>query len=235
MSKYLVIGDSFAYLDPEHSHWFNIWAEKNDSTSTHFSCRGSNCVNITNQFKDVAFTDYDAVIYHPTHLLRTQINRKGIQTEDIKIKKILTPILSEQDQLVGTDLKGYYEVNEVSINLIGKDDQITSTYKNLNLDWLARANYFAMSYLFELIKKCNIPLITVSSINDSQWSYKMPKTVDYNFQLWKMFLKYDPIYKHIDLNTESNNHWNLTSHTQIAEQFDYFVQKDDKIKTLLNK
>jgi hypothetical protein len=202
MSNYLVIGDSFAICDDIHYHWFNIWAKMHGSTSTHLGFKADNPVNITSKLIDTNFSDYDAIIYQPTNLLRCQ---------------------HAEHELIS--------LNDVWLT------SVKSLYDNLNTEWLEKANYNSMCYLFEVIKKHNVPLITISTLNEKEWDYDMPDIVDYHLNLGKMMLIDEPIFNTVLFSdpNQSDNHYNFDEHKRICRQFDYFVQKHHKIKTLLNK
>jgi len=72
MGKYAVIGDSYAVLDDEHSHWAKFWAEKNNHGVDFYGLEGSNLVNISYLLDNINLESYDGVIIHYTSPLRSE-------------------------------------------------------------------------------------------------------------------------------------------------------------------
>lgn len=81
--KILVVGDSFAVLDPEHSHWIDIWAltQNVDITVEHFAHPGNNAVNIVSEFEMVYKEpyDFDFVVFQVPDFFRSEV--ASVRTE----------------------------------------------------------------------------------------------------------------------------------------------------------
>lgn len=77
--KILVVGDSFATLDPEHSHWVDQWAATKSNLSVeHFGCPGNNAVNVVAEF-EIAYQppyDFDFVVFQIPDFFRTEVASK---------------------------------------------------------------------------------------------------------------------------------------------------------------
>jgi predicted Rdx family selenoprotein len=87
MGKYAVIGDSYAVVDDDNSHWAKIWGDQNGHTVDFFGLEGGNLVNISYLFENIPFKNYDGFIIHYTSPLRAE---GSITQGDIGMKKIST-------------------------------------------------------------------------------------------------------------------------------------------------
>ena len=72
MGRYAVIGDSYAVIDKDNSHWAKIWADLNGHAVDFFGLEGGNLVNISYLFENIPFNRYDGVIIHYTSPLRAE-------------------------------------------------------------------------------------------------------------------------------------------------------------------
>lgn len=86
MSKYAVIGDSYAVVDDNNSHWAKIWADNNGHEVEFFGLEGGNLVNISYLFENIPIDQYDGVIIHYTSPLRAE----GSTVESEMSKKLAT-------------------------------------------------------------------------------------------------------------------------------------------------
>lgn len=88
MGKYAVIGDSYAVVDENNSHWAKIWADNNNHDIDFFGLEGGNLVNISYLFENIPFEKYDGFIIHYTSGLRAE----GATCNDTNMKKLSTII-----------------------------------------------------------------------------------------------------------------------------------------------
>lgn len=72
MGRYAIVGDSYAVVDPVHSHWAQIWADTNNHQIDFFGLEGSNLVNISHVVDCLEHAVYDGVIFHFTSPLRAE-------------------------------------------------------------------------------------------------------------------------------------------------------------------
>lgn len=72
MSKFAVIGDSYAVIDDKNSHWAKLWADKNGHEVSFYGLEGSNLVNIAYLVDNINLKNYDGVIIHYTSPLRAE-------------------------------------------------------------------------------------------------------------------------------------------------------------------
>lgn len=189
MKKYLVIGDSYGLFDPEHKHWFDLWAEEYNYEVDHMAIPGGNHVNISAHVQDVDFSKYSGVIYQFTSLLRTEI----VQEPTSHKERVLTQIdmltkpfatLEFDDGFVSHCLsdnidyyinhgKNYMVRNYVfgdleelfkknfDYNEISVNDTAIKFYNSVSVRWLVRANWYAFERTVNNIKRYNVPLLVV--------------------------------------------------------------------------
>lgn len=72
MGRYALVGDSYAVVDPVHSHWAQIWADTNNHQIDFFGLEGSNLVNISQVVECLEHSIYDGVIFQFTSPLRAE-------------------------------------------------------------------------------------------------------------------------------------------------------------------
>ena len=89
MGRYAVLGDSYAVVDDNDSHWAKIWGEQNGHTVDFFGLEGGNLVNISYLFENIPFERYDGVIIHYTSPLRAE---GSVTQGDPSMKKISTVV-----------------------------------------------------------------------------------------------------------------------------------------------
>lgn len=93
MSRYAVIGDSYAVVDDDNSHWAKIWGEQNGHTVDFFGLEGGNLVNISYLFENIPVERYDGFIIHYTSALRAE----GSITQGEQSTKKLSTIVHMSD------------------------------------------------------------------------------------------------------------------------------------------
>jgi len=93
MSRYAVIGDSYAVVDANDSHWAKIWGETNGHTVDFFGLEGGNLVNISYLFENMQADQYDGFIIHYTSPLRAE----GSITQGDQSTKKLSTIIQMSD------------------------------------------------------------------------------------------------------------------------------------------
>jgi predicted Rdx family selenoprotein len=89
MGNYAVIGDSYAVVDKDSSHWAKIWADNNGHTVDFFGLEGGNLVNISYLFENIQIERYDGFIIHYTSALRAE---GSITADEQPTKKLHTII-----------------------------------------------------------------------------------------------------------------------------------------------
>lgn len=72
MAKFIVVGDSYAVHDKDHSHWAKLWADKHGHAIDLLGLEGSNLVNISTFVENLNLSSYDGLIYQFTSLLRSE-------------------------------------------------------------------------------------------------------------------------------------------------------------------
>jgi|LauGreDrversion4_2_1035121.scaffolds.fasta_scaffold85648_5 hypothetical protein len=102
--KILVIGDSFANIDPEHSHWVDIWAKQHrDLSVEHFFHPGNNAVNIVSEFEACYKSpyDFDFAVFHVPDFFRSEVasNVNNVPTTGIDRTVFLDEIFKNAELL----------------------------------------------------------------------------------------------------------------------------------------
>lgn len=87
MGRYAVIGDSYAVVDDDNSHWAKIWGDQNNHSVDFFGLEGGNLVNISYLFENIPFERYDGFIIHYTSPLRAE---GSITQGEFSTKKLST-------------------------------------------------------------------------------------------------------------------------------------------------
>ena len=191
MSNVLALGDSFAFLDKKEGHWLSMWADVEDHSIDHMSYSGSNHVFIINKFlhDKSALEKYDIIFYFVTDFLRGGVNKDKkdpLSTIDSITKKIYisdwNECISELDTWFQNGKLNHIHAspNHLSRLLNADDEQkemhnsvyksdfdegfknIQNFYSSISLEWLSRANLFALETLILKCKEKNKKLVLVT-------------------------------------------------------------------------
>ena len=245
MKNFLVLGDSYAQLDSENSHWARLWAERDGNTTTHFGYPGHSHTNIASTARNIDFSQYDGVIYHITDFLRLDCflqlsnHDENFQNEyQILVKKIsqATDLLSNEEYveyLINCDNPfandSFHSVDQTRVQSSMIDpsfplyegvDLLTkqnanTLYRYISIPWLFRANWNSMLYLRMLIKTFDKPFIGI--MPSSPHTY-IPRHIkgSLDFNIWEMASALP------SLETQGNvgeNHISLRDATVYANKF----------------
>ena len=246
--KVLVCGDSYATLDPEHSHWADIWSDSRGYNVDHEGFEGESHVNIiTKTLQRRKISDYDLVIYHVTDFLRAQID-----LQNDSYSKILDKTLS-----IYSDKNLTTKLNKVIFNTIftsgtislgtGEEQLITepvnispnnldptfpqdnvskdntfNLYSSICLYWLVQANFNSLLLLVEKCHSNDVPLILVTDPDMSPWVDPEFFPLD-NY----IFVTDSSVQGETELCDSSSNHLSLDQHTALSKQFENFIVDND--------
>lgn len=154
MGKYAVVGDSYAVVDDDDSHWAKIWGEQNGHTVDFFGLEGSNLVNISYLFENIPFDHYDGVIIHYTSPLRAEVSTTHTPTpESINdviekpVKKIYT--VMQMSDVYANEIKSFF-------NYVHPNDRSIKTTDGINLPKYFDCQYYHEDDVQFLIKYYNL-------------------------------------------------------------------------------
>lgn len=207
MSRYAVIGDSYAVVDNDNSHWAKIWGEANGHTIDFFGLEGGNLVNISYLFENMKVEQYDGFIIHYTSPLRAEgsitqddsqsmkklstiVQMSDVYTDETKpIFKYIHPNSRDVDRFDGTNLPKNFEFQYYNEN----DVKFLLNYYNMMPHWYDSFELIdgdTSSYDYIMTQLCN----------------KFYDSVSIRWLLRANFLAY----RNIILNLESKNIKNIT-------------------------
>ena len=191
MSNICALGDSFAYLDKKEGHWLSMWADVEEHNIDHISYPGSNHVFIVNKFlyDKSALEKYDVIFYFVTDFLRGGVKKSKNDPLSI-LDGIIRQIYVSDWNEFKSDLNPWFrddklnhihaspthlsrlrnandDVKEVHKSVYGSDfdeayKNIQDFYSSISLEWLSRANLFALETLILKCKEKNKKLILVT-------------------------------------------------------------------------
>ncbi len=130
MSKYAVIGDSYAVIDEHNSHWAKIWADNNGHEVEFFGLEGGNLVNISYLFENIPIDSYDGVIIHYTSPLRAE----GSVTESHLGEKV--PTIVQMHDVLTDESKPIFEHIHPNDRVVEKINPDTRLAKNFEREYL---------------------------------------------------------------------------------------------------
>lgn len=130
MGKYAVIGDSYAVVDENNSHWAKIWADNHGHEINFFGLEGGNLVNISYLFENIPIDQYDGVIIHYTSPLRAE----GSVTESHLKGKI--PTIVQMSDVSTDGPKPIFEYIHPNGRAVEKLDLDTRLAKNFDREYL---------------------------------------------------------------------------------------------------
>lgn len=214
--KVLVMGDSYAKNDKKEGHWANIWCQRKKYDIVHDGIGGGNHVTIVNKFLQKEINNnYDLIIYCMTNWLRASVPAR---TNPDFISTISQFIQDSKDitfeDLLSTNFeKGWEQL--VLVNGISEEEKATELYKHISINFLARANLFAVETLILNCKFANIPLILATTPDDHTTLDNLKK---YNVNIFKVDTG-DPKEIDLDKGARSLNHLSNTMHNFVKEKF----------------
>lgn len=256
--KFLVIGDSWAWLDDTNGHFLSTWAQANGHTTEHISRPGSGSVATALDFHNTDPANYDAIFYFPTDLLRVRLhlpnNFSNSPFTYTKQKKFLSrlPELAEKtdSQNMLTPFKNDHpkgidpnNVQTKTLQLYGIDkaqdikpvntetfnnQSIRDFYADIDIKWLKVANYFATQYIFNRAKEYNCPVITINTIFDFDDLYK---NNEYYLDFWLLWENALLGFK----DNNSVNHIDIRDIPIFLKEFERQTQESESLKNLLYK
>lgn len=243
-NKVLVIGDSFAQLDPVHSHWAKFWANKYHLDTDHFGIPGGNHVSIVSSFlhQTIDYSNVRAVLYFVTDMIRSERtsleSSSGITDREYAANLVdtifkLTFDENENENLweqlycglcaPGTSFNwGEYEKLLYSPNTV-LSSSITENidfYRASSLPWIMKANYNSMQLLLTQFEFLQIPVCIVNT----NWRQGNELHVKYSkaAHQWDAF----NLHSTFSINTAySNNHVDTDDAIIAAIHFDLYTKK----------
>lgn len=190
MNKFLVIGDSFATLDPVHGHWVRKWAESRyDGTTVHVGLPGSNHVQIASAFnyqypRAENLREFAGAFYFVTDFLRCEAYDKNSPRHGALVKEPAE--LTRLRLYDNTDpryaqfweymVSGTHEIPidiewpqqhgicSIIPNMENRPAVATTLLHNISLNWLVRANVLAMRSVIQKLYYSGIPTVTVLTV-----------------------------------------------------------------------
>lgn len=230
--KVLVLGDSFATIDPLNGHWASMWAEQHDYKIKHLGYPGRDHLYIINDFYNQnLFDSIDMLIYQVTDFYRLQHQFPPLNINEVVDK------LADLSYFNNSSTSFFKKLSCISTptalpmymmkmnNLSALETQvIRRLYSTISVDWLISANYFIMRNLMLECKLRKIPLIIVID----QHLVNTDLTIDLFDEYDNVFL---PKVDELSLDESSINHVSKHGHKLALDSFNSFVQE----KLLFNK
>ena len=235
----LVCGDSFATLDPEQSHWADIWASDKEYSVLHKGYPGESHVNIVTKILNTTnIEEFNLIIYHITDYLRTQIDianegyknvldnvlglysdKNFTKAEKLNILdnvKITEDFVYEPENISPNNLDPAFEQEIIC------KDKTFNLYNSINLYWLLQANYNSFLLLKERCKAFNIPLVIALEPELSIYADESFYPKDTNiFKTNK---------DEIGWFSNSTNHLGREMHTTLSKEFEDFIVNNNILK-----
>jgi len=248
MKQFLVIGDSYALEDEQHSHWFGLWAQAQGHAVTYAGLAGGNHVNIVANMAEHNVLNYDGVVYHFTSLLRGEGIRSPEHTtaRDHAVTDLMNrsyQSLTNRSQwldhclsptvggAVETDGEYRYHAQNVvpyfynpvdGIDVVDVDlptvQMANSFYRSVSLRWLIRANWLAFENAMLRLSAVGMPTL-VALPPCGGFDFVEARTVLPSVKIWNMSTT-----KHLDPLPHSN-------HID-RENAQFFAEEFEKIRPL---
>lgn len=248
MKKFLVIGDSYAQLDSDHSHWFQLWANRCGHSVTFGGLEGGNPVNIAVQLQQHNLQNHDGVIYHFTSLLRgegictpTQQSTRDSTVMDLMNRSFTSDddsgewlehcLSGSVESAVTVDGEYRYHAQNVvpyfynPVNGVDTDiiDDHTATmandfYRSVSTRWLVRANWLAYENTVQKLSLQNLSTV-VALPPCGGFDFVETATVQPHVKTWNMCSE-----KQLAPLSHSN-HISKSAAEFFADRFENFVQK----------
>lgn len=241
MNKFLVIGDSFATVDPVHSHWVRKWAERYaNGTTVHVGLPGQNHVQIASEFnyqypRVENLKEFTGAFYFVTDFFRCEAYDKTSPCHGALVKEPseLTRLrLYDYEDPLYSDfwdhiVSGRHEIplelkwpqaHGVCSVIPNREDKtntaVNALLHNISLNWLARANILAMRTVTQKLYYSGIPTVVVLSV----WLQGVDALVQYSEEIdtvWHARLPWD-----YNIGQEqSTNHFETPLATYMANKF----------------
>jgi hypothetical protein len=219
MKKFLVIGDSFAYLDNDHSNWVSLWAKKHDASTEHHSVLGGSHVTIVNDFfnKNHDLSNVTGIFYFATDLLRGEGVELSNPTENLEvIDKISSDSRLWRNILTGSDNKSDWPIDhKIITQQIGNYEYTDNFYNSINIKWLINANYNSMIMLLLYARIHSKPVIVIDSFGQIQ-----DNEISNNLKV----ITWRPDISSYD--SASLNHVSISTAYRVANDFDISLEKN---------
>jgi len=190
MKNLLVLGDSYALLDEKHGHWASMWADINNISVTHMGYPGAGHVHIINKFlADPIFIEkYDTIFYSVTDFLRADVpavkdKKDNIETyynrlrkkqigkslsdiSDRELAHASPSLLNSLETISQEDLAQYanllnYTNEQVKERINIQIKNIKGFYNSMLIEWISRANLFAVETLILKCREKDVNLVLV--------------------------------------------------------------------------
>ncbi len=189
MNKFLVIGDSFATVDPVHSNWVRKWAERYaDGTTIHVALPGNNHVQIASEFnyqynRAENLREFAGAFYFVTDFFRCEAYDKNSPCFGTLVKEPAELTRLRMYDMSDTHYTRFWEyvisgqhetpielqwpqahgVCSVLPNMVGRPAVASTLLHNISLNWLVRANVLAMRSVIQKLYYSGIPTVVVQT------------------------------------------------------------------------
>lgn len=208
MNRYIVVGDSYAQLDSEHSHWFKLWCEQREHSVQFAGLPGGNHINISAHLRSIDVSQFCGVVYHFTSLLRGEGIRMPCDARQRDSSVIdLMNLTYEQhcewiDHCLSSDvsdsvLDHYHAQNVIPYFFNPVDGVDTASCDSLTVDmsnrfyravsprWLIRANWLAFENAMLYLTAMNVPVI-VALPPCGGFDFVQSRLVQPGVEVWNM-------------------------------------------------
>ncbi len=228
MSKnILVLGDSFATVDPVHGHWASMWAEQHGYSIRHLGYPGRDHLHIVNDFyNQQLFDSVDILIYQVTDFYRLQYQYPPISLVDVVSRLKDLSYLKNSSSIFLEKFANTHTLTTLPIYISKLDNFsaietkiIQQLYSSISIDWLRSANFFIMRNLLLDCKLRNVPLVLVV---DQHLISMNISSVDLFDEYENIFL---PKVDELTIDETSINHVSEHGHKLALMSFNEFVQK----------
>lgn len=230
--KILVLGDSFATIDPEHGHWASLWADQHEYEIKHLGYQGRDHLYIINDFYNLnLFGSFDMLIYQVTDFYRIQHQYPPLNVNEVVDKLIDLSYFKNSSSSFFEKLASVTTPTALPMHMLQmlnlpalEAQTIRQLYSSISIDWLVSANYFIMRNLMLECKLKGIPLVIVID----QHLMNIDLTID-------LFDEYDNVFRpkvdELTLDESSINHVSKHGHNLALESFNSFVQEKSLFNT----
>lgn len=222
--KILVLGDSFASLDPIHSHWIQIWGDRNNHIIDFHGYPGQSHLVIVNEYWSQLHSkvyEYDMLVYISTNMfrhLKLNSNYNEVIAEDCLNQ------YTDDDNAYRWGLNG--SLSNVTFNTEVRFIEAAFDYDNIfeyaPIKYILTSNMIAVRSLFLSAKKHNLITVMVETFWEIDKELELIKDdVDLVFKPQKC----DHISKF------SSNHFDLAMHLDLADDWDIALKDNIQVKT----
>lgn len=194
--RLLAVGDSFATLDPVHSHWLRLWAESQGGTTEHCAFKGGNHVTIASEFfyrySLDSLREFDGLVYFVTDYLRSEAISQNPDCTARLENPIITKLklcdstnelygprwdwLLSGENSIPAEIDWPQTSHILSVIPWSQDRQNENNlfYYKMSLRWLVRANFNSARSVVLAAQSAGLPVCMICTV----WNQGYPSLED---------------------------------------------------------